>query len=270
MKQQNSMHNSFLFRAFRKMYRETCYFITDFCPSGYRRDMAMAQLNVVASVNSKTFGEYKNKYCGKDIVIVASGPSLNNYKPLKNTINICINSAIKRKDIDFSFFFSLDQIPLNNLHEELINTPNIKKFFGIVPINLFEYRKGTNYNIIPESNVLKYNASKYYVYSRRPHKHYIFNTEIDKTWVMDGGSSAFSAMQFALFTNPKRIYLVGCDCSSAGHFDNSVKYNLKPLVRIWKELKIFAQTYYPDTEIISVNPVGLKGLFTDLYQNEEQ
>ncbi len=30
-------------------------------------------------------------------------------------------------------------------------------------------------------------------------------------------------------------------------------------------MKGFAKTYYPETEIISVNPVGLKGLFHDVY-----
>ena len=77
-------------------------------------------------------------------------------------------------------------------------------------------------------------------------------------------------MQFALFTNPKRIYIVGCDCSS-GYFNEETK-EIKPnkmLVKSWKELKKFVEIYYPETEIISVNPVGLKGLFKDLYQDGE-
>lgn len=32
-----------------------------------------------------------------------------------------------------------------------------------------------------------------------------------------------------------------------------------------KHSRYFAKQYYPNTEIISVNPVGLKGIFTDLY-----
>ena len=35
------------------------------------------------------------------------------------------------------------------------------------------------------------------------------------------------------------------------------------------EIKKFVETYYPETEIISVNPVGLKGIFKDLYQEKE-
>ena len=34
----------------------------------------------------------------------------------------------------------------------------------------------------------------------------------------------------------------------------------------WKELKEFANAFYPDIEIISINPVGLKGIFIDQYQ----
>ena len=36
----------------------------------------------------------------------------------------------------------------------------------------------------------------------------------------------------------------------------------------YARLKTFADQYYPDTEIISINPVGLKGLFKDIYTEE--
>ena len=34
--------------------------------------------------------------------------------------------------------------------------------------------------------------------------------------------------------------------------------------------KMFARQYYPETEIISINPVGLRGLFKDVYTEEYQ
>ena len=40
----------------------------------------------------------------------------------------------------------------------------------------------------------------------------------------------------------------------------------KALLSKWKEIKEFADIYYPDTKIIVINPVGLKGVFTDIYQ----
>ena len=90
-------------------------------------------------------------------------------------------------------------------------------------------------------------------------------------------------MQFILYTNPSKIYLVGIDCSSAGHFNqkqDTTEEHAKRMKdrgedlfqwadltqRFWYELKEFACQYYPGTEIISVNPVGLRGLFKDLDQ----
>ena len=43
------------------------------------------------------------------------------------------------------------------------------------------------------------------------------------------------------------------------------KYNLNKMLTGYKKLKKFIDIYYPDIEIISVNPVGLKGLFKDVY-----
>lgn len=85
-------------------------------------------------------------------------------------------------------------------------------------------------------------------------------------------------MQFILFTNPKRVYIVGIDCTSAAggtHFigvarkcrdrGEDVQGLDKKHHDDWIKLKTFVETYYPNTEIISVNPVGLKGLFRDVY-----
>ena len=92
-------------------------------------------------------------------------------------------------------------------------------------------------------------------------------------------SIALPALQFALYTNPSRIFLVGIDCTSSGHFtgkdvnvtdrgsDNDE--NVRLLIKnAYPDFKKFAETFYPDTEIISVNPVGLQGFFKDVYTKE--
>ena len=84
-------------------------------------------------------------------------------------------------------------------------------------------------------------------------------------------SIIFQALHFALYTRPKRLLLVGCDCSMNGHYDGAEQnfFADNPLIPIWikgyKALKLFSEQHYPDMEIISVNPVGLKGLFHDMY-----
>lgn len=83
------------------------------------------------------------------------------------------------------------------------------------------------------------------------------------------GTVVFPALQFALWTYPKRIYLVGCDCSLNGYAYNSAETNIlypDKLIQAYQEFKIFANKYYPDVEIISINPVGLKEIFNDFYQ----
>ncbi|WP_330684444.1 hypothetical protein, partial [Sporofaciens musculi] len=97
-------------------------------------------------------------------------------------------------------------------------------------------------------------------------------------------SIIFQALQFAFYTRPKKILLIGCDCSLDGHFEKTQESLVKEmhkntekeklltkeiLVLLWKEgykrIKTFTEQFYPDVEIISVNPIGLKGMFHDMY-----
>ena len=87
------------------------------------------------------------------------------------------------------------------------------------------------------------------------------------------GGDNFPALQFALWTRPKRIYLVGCDCSSLGYcsgiLDKTAAQTKFPLdverlLYGWTKMKEFIEKFYPDVEIVSVNPVGLKGMFKDI------
>ena len=45
----------------------------------------------------KSFEKYRGIYTGKDIVIVGGGPSVNFYKPLKNTINFLLLFLFSQK-----------------------------------------------------------------------------------------------------------------------------------------------------------------------------
>ena len=117
---------------------------------------------------------------------------------------------------------------------------------------------------------LKFKAKRYFQYSTYSVNSVHFSKDIDSNYLECGGSVAFAAIQFALYTNPKRIYLIGCDCSNGYYDDKPLKLKKKQsYIKSWLKLKEFAQIYYPDTEIVSVNPVGLKGLFKDKYQNEQ-
>lgn len=214
------------------------------------------------SYNNEAFAEYKNIFTGKDVVVIGSGPTLNDYTYIENAIHIGANRAHLNKNIKLDFLFRQD---FNGYDEEIFDC-DIKKFIGCY----YNWKA----RMCPESVFNKLtNASRYIIdfsTDRIP-------VDLSKEPLWHGGSVAFSVFQFALWTNPKRIYIVGCD--SAGqvnslnwnHFDdkNKTSHNKEPITALvdgWKQLAEFAKIMYPDIEIISINPVGLKGLFKDEYK----
>jgi hypothetical protein len=206
-------------------------------------------------INRDAFSEYKNAFVGKDVAIVGAGPTLNDYVPLKNAIHIGTNRTHMNKKLKLDFLFRQD---FKNYDKEIFQC-QVKKFIG--------------YRMCPESTFLKLtNAKKFVIDFDTPR--IPIDIDIEPLW--HGGSVAFSAIQFALWGNPKRIFIVGCDCAGQNdplhwhHFDDkdTSKHNLVPIKALlsgWEKIAGFASICYPDVEIISVNPVGLKGMFKDIY-----
>lgn len=215
----------------------------------------------VLSIHSKTFEEYKNKFRNTDVVVCGAGPSLNYYKPIESAIHIGTNRVHQKIKCDFLF-----RQDFKNYDQEILSC-DIPKFIG----NFYEW----DLDMCPESlfNQLT-NASKFIIDNSVTS---IIPVDLISQPLWHGGSVIFSAFQFALWTNPRRIYLVGCDCAGQvdskhwHHFDDStdVKQNIVPitaLVDSWKKMAQFSKQMYPHIQILSINPVGLKGIFTDIYQ----
>ena len=87
-------------------------------------------------------------------------------------------------------------------------------------------------------------------------------------------SIVFPATQFALYAGFTKIYLVGCDCTGYFHSNNfKTKNSLlhshnidNCIVHWWKCIYNFKNTHYQNTQIISINPVGLKNTMDeDIY-----
>ena len=261
-------------KILRKIYKMSIMpisiFIQMFIKTNNEKNFDIAQTLIVNQTHTETFKKYKNAFNERDVVIVATAPSLNNYNPIKGAIHIGCNKAFLHKNIKLDYLFMMDYDAVKDYIDKLDDEAysNIEKFYGIYPEKIYGLaERDSTHKIIPESIAIRHNAKRYYLYSYKGHFGPTkFYKDIDKAWIADGASVVFSAMQFALFTNPKRIYLVGCDCSN-GYFDKAVKKVIpnKPMIKTWKTIKKFRDIYYPETEIISINPVGLKGLFTDLY-----
>lgn len=226
--------------------------------------------NEISAINTKAFAEYQNRFRGQDVVIVATGPSLNSYAPIKDAIHVGVNTAYKKVTIPLDFLFVQDGRP-ETLKEKYagIEKVNCKIFMGRLLKRFHEFE----YTEFPERYRLGKNVSDYIIAHNYPNER--IYRDICHHPVSGDVTVTFSALQFALYTYPKKIYLVGCDSVGREHYDGSVDKvgsigdgPLSTLRDKYQMMKTFAEMHYPDIEIISINPVGLKGIFNDMYMNE--
>lgn len=222
-----------------------------------------------AAIHPKTFSEYKNKYNGHKLVIVACGPTLKYYEPKSEAVHIGVNRSFMNKSINLDYLFIQDRLE-HDMDAANAYLPNrCTKFYGILPELRFSQVKR---EILKVSNfdISQANA-KIYIIEDALRRNWANNLEFEP--IGDWAGCVFSALQFALYTNPQEIYLVGCDCTSNGHFyeEQASQFTTKNTTNLmyqkksWDSFKQMVCRMYPNTPIISVNPVGLKGMFKDVY-----
>ena len=207
----------------------------------------------IATSYNSGFLNYKNIHEGK---------TGKNYKPLfddEKSINIGLSWIFNQKEIlsklNYYFFGSgyhyvagtYNTSPEVDDYRKSINSmdPSIQKFASV-----YRESKPTGLgNITPEA-AQEINAIPFDCQS--PHGHQNFITDIDTNKIF-GLSIIFPALQFMLYTGLSKIYLAGVDA------------DIGNLSEKWKQAKSFIEESYPNTEMISINPVGLKGYFKDVY-----
>lgn len=237
-------------------------------PIPFANDVRLLQIithaNAITNTHRATFTKYKNCHSGQSVVLVATGPTLNFYEPKKDCVYVGVNKAVlyNRVHFDYLFFQDFAHPQAYEIFRLIGQYEKAKKFYGILQDTIRQDW------IVPESSAIRDQAERYYVISQWKYPPVHFTYDIANEPFGDCGSVSFAAMQFALWTNPKQIYLVGQDCTN-GYWDHSQSATsalaIASLLGGWRELAKFARIYYPGTEIISINPVGLKGIFTDMY-----
>lgn len=218
--------------------------------------------------HQKVFPKYRGINKGKVVVLLGTAPTFDYYTPLEGAIHIGMNRAFMREDIPLDYLFRCDKESdeIEKLMSEYKGN-SCKKLYG------YRYRCGKT---IPMYRREEENVESFYCLSYDYSIHgtkieneqfFIFPPDISVSPFKSYGTTMFIAFQFALWTHPDKIFLVGCDCSS-GHStatkDDKV-FDYSYLINPWKKAKQFADEYYPDIEITSINPVGLKGIFNDIY-----
>lgn len=233
-------------------------------------------------LHQKTFLPYKN-FCNaeKDIAVCGAGPSLQYYKPIKEAVHIAVNRAFLYEKVNFDFIFAQDFDGIRMVRKELIDykPESCIKFLGATAE---PGKKSIPESFAIECDALRFNMD-YYIYRDGFRSKMV--RDIDSRPLGGMPNVGMSVMQLALYMNPRKLYIVGCDMSGTHFADGNQsaselmsekkQYDAywekgqKRLLDKWKEIKYFAEIYYPNTEIISINPVGLKGIFKDKYQNTE-
>ncbi|MEE0495266.1 MAG: hypothetical protein UDK34_01970 [Cyanobacteriota bacterium] len=247
---------------------EKCHLITDKLDNIYYDMHVLNQISVL----HKDYLQYKRCYEGRDIVLVATGPTSQYYKKLiQNAVHIGINSAIKYDWIDFDYIFVNDNSinnPELNYEIDRYKPKTCKKFYAIpsqrrLNINRNKYKMAID----------KISQDHFYLANAMP---YLLEDRFCERWGInlecepfgDFGGSVFSALQFACYTHPKKIYIVGCDMGRSYSGLTQKEEDYSPQLHFWALFKDFVTRVYPDIEIITINPVGLKGVFSETYTKE--
>lgn len=224
--------------------------------------------NEIRETHKASFSEFKGCHRGKTVAVIATGPSLNNYTPVRNVPCIGVNSSFLKEGIHLDYYFLGHYIP------EWIEQMKDCTFVKFFERNEWICQNNPRH-FFPEYVVEEHRARRYFACEPICE----FYTDITSYPLMGMHTIALHALQFAVFTRPKRILLVGCECSYDGqykHFSDTlqpapngdavfVERTVLTWVKGYKMMRDIIERFYPDTEIISINPVGLKGMFHDMY-----
>lgn len=212
---------------------------------------------IMASIVNSQLSKYRAIHNGKDIFIVGGGPSLSKFKTRVNedSIYIGINKAFLDQKINFDYLFVQDnwvegfQEFINYRKEECI------KFLAIINVD--------NSNGIRQFDATKIQGTRYVLDGMHMGP---IPYDISIQPFADLRGTVFSALQFAFYTEPKRIFLVGFDLGF-GNYYSKYAHSYDYQYDSWIKIKQHADLHYKEIEIISINPIGLKGLFKEIYED---
>jgi len=223
------------------------------------------------STLNKNFLPFENLHQGETAVVLATGPTLNDYDFLENDGNNLVVgvNAIAKEDIKLDYYFCGHVDKRSKPYLKTMRDYKVREAkFGAIGIDipivsvdkdanrLLEKEEAKKMGLIPYELTIKF------AFERDISKYRVTNHLI-----------IFSALQFLLFAGVTKIYLVGCDVTAfTSHKDSSImtneERNLPSMIKVWSEFKNFVRgPAFPEkVEIISINPIGLAGHFTDIYR----
>lgn len=212
----------------------------------------------------QVFEKMKGCHAGQDLVLVGTAPTLDLYQPIPGAIHMGVNRSILDQRIAFDYHICLDYPLIDHKYLMEYRKETCRKLYGMHHADSIMISE----SMLKEIGAERFYFEQYSVFDTNKR----FHVDIAHLPLRVGVSVISAAFQIALWCHPRRIYIVGCDCSNTGYTkaDTSKMVQWLPLESLkkeWERLANFARTMYPDIEIISINPIGLRGIFTDVSMN---
>ena len=218
---------------------------------------------------NKIFKEYENIHKGEEAVLVAGGPSLEKFVPLKDVIYVGVNHIGKHRlfdqsvsgNIKLDYYFFGDR----NRHMKK-DFRVIRQKFGSCRVDGKEHPAH-----LTEKEVESLGGKAFEQTNRFFLRYHGFPKDISESPCY-GHTMVMPALQFLIYTGVSEIYLVGADCAGGPSFgiDGPDFYgnerNYSEMIPNWNNFKKYLSEEKPDVRITSINPVVLKGYFEDIYQ----
>lgn len=196
-------------------------------------------------------------------VLVCTGPTLHNYVPIENAIHFGVSDAIfSPAKIDYLFISDtkIGRKPGYDHDPKPYDEYPCEKFAAV-------HRDGWHKQTISDERCKQFGWTQYDLNAGGGCE---FVKNVAKYELGDGFSTAFPAAQIALYTGIQTLFLVGVDIvrNDTAFEKRDPNFNVyvhHQHAEHWAEFKEFVEFMYPNVSVISINPVGLKGLFTDIY-----
>lgn len=213
----------------------------------------------VCKTHFESFNKLREAIKGKNVVLFGGGNSVSIFNHIDNAIYIGLNAMV------FSPMH-LDYVCFQDNHRGIIARAQERQ---------------DDIQIICGENVFchfnKINIEDAFTKVLKFFTAYISTVTFPK-WSVDilekpvdfFSSTAFALLQIILWCEPRNIYLAGFDCNGAGgYLVHSAMRNYAQILPVWRAFKRFASANYPAVGISVVNPLGLKGLFSEIYQDRD-
>lgn len=214
----------------------------------------------IANTHNKIFPQFKNSNIGKSVAIFGAGPTLNYAPQIKKCKIIACNRSYEYLlERGCDYFFAQDYHGIKSFYEKAMQNTT----YAFLGRNADKFYVNTT----PEQYRNIGNMHSYYFHTNF-YDSIRIKSKIESFPLADFYTVVHPALHFALYTNPKIIYLIGCDTSTDGYANKNIlqfRIRINNIIDGYKKLKELRDLEYPETRIVSVNPIGLRNIFEDVY-----